>query len=93
MAEHDSIPESRHVAVIGAGIVGLCTALELQRAGYLVTLYDGLLPGHGASFGNAGYIATELIEPLSSLATLRAAPGCCLILKGRWRFRQSTSSM
>src|SRR3546814_1058261 len=31
---------SRTVAVVGAGIVGVCTALTLQEAGYAVTLLD-----------------------------------------------------
>ncbi len=29
-----------HVTVIGAGIVGVCCALHLQRLGYRVTLVD-----------------------------------------------------
>ncbi len=33
-------------AVVGAGIVGVMTALELQKQGYSVTLYDGWEPGH-----------------------------------------------
>lgn len=61
------------VAVIGAGVVGLCTALELQREGFQVTLIDKNEAGLGASFGNAGYLATELVDPLSSLKTLRSA--------------------
>lgn len=61
-------------AVIGAGVVGLCVALEAQRQGYQVTLLDGNEPGRAASFGNAGYIATEVIEPLATPATVRTAP-------------------
>ncbi len=61
------------VAVVGAGVVGLCTALEAQRNGYQVTLLDRDAPGLGASFGNAGYLATELIDPLSTVKTLRSA--------------------
>lgn len=61
------------IAVVGAGVVGLCTALQAQRKGYRVTLIDRDAPGKGASFGNAGYLATELIDPLSSGKTLRGA--------------------
>ncbi|OMH36267.1 FAD-binding oxidoreductase [Motiliproteus sp. MSK22-1] len=61
------------VAVVGAGVVGLCTALEAQRNGYQVTLIDRDAPGLGASFGNAGYLATELIDPLSTGKTLLSA--------------------
>jgi len=61
------------VAVVGAGIVGLCTAIEAQRNGYQVTLIDRDEAGLGASFGNAGYLATELIDPLSTPKTLLGA--------------------
>ncbi|BBB25825.1 NAD(P)/FAD-dependent oxidoreductase [Amphritea japonica] len=61
------------LAVIGSGIIGLCTALEAQRKGCRVTLFDRDEPGLGASFGNAGFLATELIEPLSNPQTLRSA--------------------
>lgn len=64
---------AKRVAVAGAGIVGLCTALEAQRRGYEVTLIDHDAPGRGASFGNAGYLATELIDPLATGKTLRSA--------------------
>ncbi|MGL6160428.1 NAD(P)/FAD-dependent oxidoreductase [Microbulbifer sp.] len=64
---------AKTVAIVGAGVVGLCTALEAQRKGYKVTLVDKGAPGLGASFGNAGYLATELIDPLSTPKTLRSA--------------------
>ncbi len=77
MASSESINKTNcnigTVAVIGAGVVGLCCALEAQRKGYRVVLFDRDEAGLGASFGNAGYLATELIEPLSNPKTLRSA--------------------
>lgn len=70
------------LAVIGAGIIGLCTALQAQRQGYQVTLMDKDLPGKGASFGNAGYLATELIDPLATVKTIKASPRLWLNPKG-----------
>jgi D-amino-acid oxidase len=35
---------ARRAAVLGAGVVGLCTALQLQRLGFAVTLYASELP-------------------------------------------------
>ncbi|MFG6158773.1 NAD(P)/FAD-dependent oxidoreductase [Halomonas sp. 1390] len=66
-------PRSR-VAVVGAGVVGMTTALALQRQGFEVTVLDPEAPGSGASYGNAGFLATELIDPLATPATLRLAP-------------------
>jgi len=51
------------IAVIGAGIVGICTALELQRVGYQVTLIDKGPPADETSKGNASFIAVEAMEP------------------------------
>ena len=38
-----------HIAVIGAGIVGLATAIWLQRFGHRVTLVGKSGPGAGAA--------------------------------------------
>ena len=46
----------REVTVVGAGIVGVSTALHLQRRGREVTLVDRRAPGRETSFGNAGVI-------------------------------------
>jgi D-hydroxyproline dehydrogenase len=59
------------VAVIGAGIVGSAVAYALAREGRRVLLYDRGEPGVcGASFGNAGHIAAESVEPLPSIELL-----------------------
>ncbi len=59
------------VAVIGAGIVGSAVAYALSREGRRVLLFDRGEPGVcGASFGNAGHIAAESVEPLPSVELL-----------------------
>jgi len=64
------------IGVIGAGVIGTSIAYALAREGRRVLLIDRSAPGEaGASFGNAGHIATELLEPLPS-------PG---LLFGFWR--------
>jgi D-hydroxyproline dehydrogenase len=64
------------VAVIGAGVIGAAVALALAREGNPVLLLDRAEPGvAGASFGNVGHIAAELVQPLPS-------PG---LLCGFWR--------
>jgi len=55
------------IAVIGAGVIGCAVALALAREGHRVTLFDRGEPGTaGASFGNVGHIAAELVQPLPS---------------------------
>jgi D-hydroxyproline dehydrogenase len=55
------------VAVIGAGVIGTAVAYALASQGRRVMLIDRALPGTaGASYGNAGHIATEFVEPLPS---------------------------
>ncbi len=54
------------IVVIGAGIVGLSSAIWLRRAGHEVTLVDKDHPGAGASFGNAGLLAQWGITPINT---------------------------
>jgi len=44
-------------------MVGTCTALHLQQRGFDVTLVDRRAPGQETSFGNAGLIQREAVEP------------------------------
>ena len=62
------------VIVIGAGVVGLSTALALQARGLTVTVLDRTGPAAGASAGNAGAFAFTDILPLASPGILRKAP-------------------
>ncbi len=62
------------VLVIGAGVIGHACALALQQRGWQVTLTDPDRSGIAASWGNAGHIAIEQVEPLASPAMLRSAP-------------------
>jgi D-amino-acid dehydrogenase len=64
----------RNVAVVGAGIVGLCCALHLRRAGLSVDVYDMNGPGQGASLGNAGIIAVGEVLPIGRPGILRQVP-------------------
>jgi len=59
------------VIVIGAGVIGLACAFRLAREGRKVLLIDREAPGMGASFGNAGHIATEQVFPLASPEVVR----------------------
>ncbi|HEX3396421.1 MAG TPA: FAD-dependent oxidoreductase [Steroidobacteraceae bacterium] len=59
--------EQDTIAVVGAGVIGAAAAFALAREGRKVLLLDRAEPGMaGASFGNAGHIAAELVQPLPS---------------------------
>ena len=64
--------------IIGGGVIGLCTAYDLQKEGHQVTVIDQSAMDGGASYVNAGYISPSHIIPLS-------APG--VVKKGiEWMF-------
>jgi len=60
------LSEKSHVIVIGAGVVGLCTADELLSRGFGVTIVErDEIPGEGCSYGNGGLIVPSHFEPLA----------------------------
>lgn len=78
-----------HVLVVGAGAVGVCSALYLQRKGYLVTLLERDAPGAGASYGNASVLASESVTPIAMPGIARKVPGMLLDPMGPLRVRWS----
>lgn len=56
---------TRHVAIIGAGIVGACSAIEAQRLGFRVTIIDPAEPGgeQAASYGNGCWLSPMSVIP------------------------------
>jgi D-hydroxyproline dehydrogenase len=60
--------------VVGGGIVGLSCALNLQLRGIRTTVVDPATTLRSASWGNAGHLAAEQVEPLASRKTLRSFP-------------------
>lgn len=78
------------VVVVGAGIIGVCAALYLQRDRHVVTIVDPQEPGSGCSFGNSGLIAPGHCVPLAMPGVLTHIPGWLLDQNGplriRWRY-------
>src|SRR5437762_9309736 len=64
----------RRVGVIGAGIVGLCTALWLQRDRHRVFLVEPGTPGEGDSFGNAGCFNGSSVTPAGMPGVIKQVP-------------------
>jgi len=69
-------------AIIGGGVVGLCSAYYLAKEGYQVTILDGSDLSDGCSYGNAGMIVPSHIIPM-------AQPG--MISQGlKWMFNSKS---
>lgn len=54
---------ARQTLVLGAGMVGVSVAWHLLARGHEVTLVDRRAPGHETSYGNAGLIQREAVQP------------------------------
>ncbi|WP_201450284.1 NAD(P)/FAD-dependent oxidoreductase [Sphingobium yanoikuyae] len=65
---------TQHAIIIGGGIVGISCAIRLQEKGISTLLIERENPLRGASWGNAGHVAVEQIDPLASMATVKSFP-------------------
>lgn len=71
-------PNQADIVVVGAGIIGVACALQLARQGRRVVVLDAQAPGMGASYGNAGHLATEQVFPIADLSILKRLPAMLL---------------
>ena len=84
--------EPRHVVVIGAGIVGAASAVELLRDGHRVTILEPGAPGgeQAASYGNGTLLNPASVLPVSMPGLWRKVPGYVIDPMGpltiRWRY-------
>ncbi|MBS8229197.1 NAD(P)/FAD-dependent oxidoreductase [Vannielia litorea] len=62
------------IAVVGAGMVGVSSALWAQLRGHRVVLVDPAPPGSGTSAGNACTIATYACLPVNDPSVFRDLP-------------------
>jgi len=66
----------RTIAIVGAGIVGVSTAIWLQRAGHNVVLIEReTQAGEATSYGNAGLLASCAVVPVTVPGLMLKAPG------------------
>ncbi|MEL0089876.1 MAG: FAD-binding oxidoreductase [Rhodospirillales bacterium] len=63
-----------HVTIVGAGIVGVSCALHLLKDGWKVRLIDEYPPGTQTSYGNAGAISPQSINPMSGPGVIKQIP-------------------
>ena len=69
-------PAARHIAIIGAGAVGVISAIEALRDGHRVTLIDPGEPGgtQAASYGNAGWLSSHSVIPPAEPGVWKKVP-------------------
>jgi D-amino-acid dehydrogenase len=83
---------SHHVVVIGAGIVGAATAVELLHDGHTVTIVEPGDPGgeQAASYGNGTLLNPSSVIPMSAPGLWKKVPGYLADPLGplaiRWRY-------
>lgn len=80
-----------NVTVLGAGIVGVCAAIELVKAGAKVTIVEAGPPGgeQAASHGNGAWLSPASVVPMSMPGLWKKVPGYLLDSSGpltiRWK--------
>jgi len=78
------------VAIIGAGIQGVCNALFLQKKNFDVTLFDRDEPGNSASYGNAGHFSPYASVSLNRPDVLADIPAMLMSTRGplslKWNY-------
>jgi D-amino-acid dehydrogenase len=83
---------SRHVVIVGAGIIGAACALELLRDGHRVTIIEPGEPGgeQAASYGNGTLLNPSSVIPMSAPGIWKKVPGYLRDPLGplaiRWRY-------
>ena len=77
----------KKIVVIGSGIVGLCSGIELLERGYNVTIIDPNEPGSQTSYGNAGVITDSSLIVINNPQLLKSL--FSLIFKTTNSFRYS----
>ena len=66
--------ESKKIAIVGAGIVGISSAINLARRGCDVTLIDRDFKGKPASYGNASWLSSVSITPVLMPGMIKKIP-------------------
>lgn len=68
------VAQGADVVVVGGGLVGITTALWLQKAGRDVVVVERTRPGDGASGHNGGVFSLINCLPIGTMGNLRALP-------------------
>ena len=85
-------PQTKHVCVIGAGIVGLSTAWRLMQDGWQVSVIEeSAAPGLVTSYANGAQFSYSYVAPLAEPSALTSLPKWLLQKDGPLRIHPSLS--
>ena len=79
------------VAVVGGGVVGLCSAWEIARRGRPVVVLDREEIGAGCGIGSTGHIVPSHVVPLAAQGMVRAVLDTVLKRHGQVSLRLAAS--
>lgn len=77
---------SKSIIVLGAGSVGIGTAIHLLQRGWNVTLIDRKGPARETSYGNAGVINGHSVIPINNPSLIKNLPKYLLNNKAHVRY-------
>ncbi|MFT5140434.1 MAG: D-amino-acid dehydrogenase, partial [Rhodothermales bacterium] len=66
------------VGIVGGGIIGVASALNLARKGIKTTIIDPQIAGRAASYGNAGGLNPSSVVPVNIPGLVGKTPGMLL---------------
>ncbi len=72
----------KKIAIVGAGIIGISSAINLARRGCEVTLIDKDFKGKPASYGNASWLSSPSITPVLMPGMIKKIPNLLLSKDG-----------
>ncbi len=85
-------PQTKHVCVVGAGIVGLSTAWRLLQDGWQVSVIEeSAAPGLITSYANGAQLSYSYVAPLAEPSALTSLPKWLLTKDGPLRIHPSLS--
>ena len=74
--------QKRKIIIVGAGIMGISSALNLIRRGCDVTIIEKEIDGEPASFGNASWLSAPSITPVLTPGAIYKIPKMLFSSKG-----------
>lgn len=85
------VEQKVEIAIVGAGVIGLCSAYYLEKQGFQVHLFDKGQPYEACSSENAGLVVPSHVEPLANPGVLSQGLGMLLKKDSPFRIKPQLS--